>query len=82
MLLLSLVPSGIGFVLFVYGKNSNGGAHGRGAALSFTPISSNGAADCDRWCGSAPVWWAIQQAGELISVSSSICHSASVAARA
>jgi hypothetical protein len=64
LLFLSLVPSGVGFVLFVYGKKRQLWPHmAAGAALSVYPyfvdtalqMALVGVAIC------AALWWAIQQ---------------------
>ena len=64
MLLLSLVPSGIGFVLFVYGKKQQRWPQmAAGAALSVYPYFVDTAlqmAIVGAAIGAA-FWWAIQQ---------------------
>jgi hypothetical protein len=63
-LLLSLVPSGIGFVLFVYGKKQQRWPHmAAGAALSVYPYFVD--TTLQMVLGGAVIggalWWAIQQ---------------------
>ena len=64
LLLISLVPSGIGFVLFVYGKKQQRWPHmAAGAALSVYPYFVDTAlqmAIVGAAIGAA-FWWAIQQ---------------------
>ncbi len=64
LLLLSLVPSGIGFVLFVYGKKQQRWPHmAAGIALSVFPYFVDTA--LEMMLGAAAIgaafWWAIQQ---------------------
>lgn len=64
MLLISLVPSGIGFVLFVYGKKQQRWPHmAAGVALSVYPYFVDTAlqmAIVGAAIGAA-FWWAVQQ---------------------
>ena len=64
MLLLSLVPSGIGFVLFVYGKKQQRWPQmAAGAALSVYPYFVDTALQMTIVGAAigAAFWWAIQQ---------------------
>jgi hypothetical protein len=64
LLILSLVPSGIGFVMFVYGKKQHRGVHmAAGVAMSVYPYVTDtalqmvlgGAVIMGAW------WWALRQ---------------------
>ena len=63
MLILSLVPSGVGFVLFVYGKKQQRWAHmAAGIALSVYPYFVDTALQMTVVGAviGAAFWWAIQ----------------------
>jgi hypothetical protein len=63
LLILSLVPSGIGFVLFVYGKKQGRWAHmGAGIALSIYPYFADTALEMllGGLLIGAAFWWALQ----------------------